>query len=241
MLPRLAALGLLAALAAGCTRSDVPAGETPDPFENVNRSVHAFNKGLDRNVLRPSSDVYVTAVPQPARKGISNGVNTLSQPVYFANHLLQGDIEDAGGALTRFLLNGFFGLGGMLDVASEAGVFDNPTDFGETMAVWGVPSGPYVELPVFGPSTVRDSFGRVVDRVGDPVPGALPDGSTGYLVAAEVADVLQIRSDLGRVIDALLYESADSYAAARIAYLQNRSRAANDGVSAEELENPYDF
>lgn len=235
-------VGILA-LTAGCAgSSDVPTADSPDPLEGVNRVVHGFNKGLDRAVLRPVSDAYVTAVPQRGRGGISNVATNLMQPIYAANHLLQGDIEDAGTTVMRFGFNTLFGLGGLLDPASEAGMYDNPSDFGETMAVWGVGSGPYVELPLFGPSTVRDSFGLAVDIYADPVPRALGADALPYLVGVRIGDVLQERNELARVIEALYYESADSYSATRIAYLQNRAKEINDGALAlEDLEDPYDF
>lgn len=234
--------GILTLLGACAESPDVPTAESADPLEGVNRAVHGFNKGIDRVAIKPASDVYVAVLPKRARGGVSNVAANLLQPVYAANHLLQGDVEDAGTTVMRFGFNTFFGLGGLLDPASEAGMFDNPTDFGETMAVWGVGSGPYVELPIFGPSTVRDSLGLAVDIYADPVPRALGDDAWPYVVGIRVADVLQERNELARVIEALYYESADSYSATRIAYLQNRAKTINEGALAlEDLEDPYDF
>lgn len=240
LMRRLGVLALIA-LVSACAGAEVPPARAPDPFEPANRAVHAFNKSLDRNVLKPVSEDYVASVPGPVRKGISNGVNNLSQPLYAVNHLLQGDIEGTVSSVTRFGINTLVGLGGLLDPASEAGVYSQDTDFGETLAVWGVPSGPYVELPVFGPSTVRDAAGRVVDIAGDPVNAYIPAEARPYYIGARVADLLQTRQDMARVIETLLYESADSYRAARIAYLQNRARNANDGLTATDLEDPYAF
>lgn len=238
-----AAFAGILALAAGCTgSSDVPTAESPDPLEGFNRAMHGFNKGLDRVAIKPGSEAYVAVVPGRARGGISNVATNLLQPVYAANHLLQGDIEDAGTTVMRFGFNTLFGLGGLLDPATEAGMYDNPSDFGETLAVWGVASGPYVELPLFGPSTVRDSFGLAVDIYADPMPRALGHDSWPYIVGIRVADLLQQRNEMSRVIQALYYESADSYSATRIAYLQNRAKTINDGALAlEDLEDPYDF
>ncbi|WP_157966238.1 MlaA family lipoprotein [Oceanibium sediminis] len=250
-LPRIHGIALRATVLAGllvvvtgCAGPQTSALDVDDPWEERNRKVHAFNKALDRSVVKPLSDGYVAAVPSPVRTGVSNGVNNLGQPAAFINHLLQGDIDDAGASFARFGMNTVFGLGGLLDPATDAGVFDRPTDFGETLAVWGVASGPYVERPVLGPSTVRDSFGRIVEFVADPANNLVrsvdPD-ITGYVIAARVGNVLQVRNDLDRVINALYYESADSYTAARIAYLQNRSRAVNDGVADIDLEDPNAF
>ncbi len=219
----------------------MPTADAPDPFEPVNRGVHAFNKGLDRVALRPASQVYVKVVPSRLRKGVSNVTSNLSQPAIGVNYALQGKFEESGQAFTRFGLNSFFGIGGLLDPATEFGVFEDPTDFGETLAVWGTPSGPYVELPLLGPSTVRDTVGIAVELVADQVPEIIEEDLTGVLIGLQVGDLLQNRSDLARVIDALLYESADSYAATRIAYLQNRARELNQGLALEDLEDPYAF
>ncbi|MEM8870260.1 MAG: VacJ family lipoprotein [Pseudomonadota bacterium] len=233
--------GLALMLLTACGGQTVPTATDPDPLEGVNRTVHAFNKGLDRAVLKPTSEVYVTVVPPPVRGGVSNGVSNLSEPLNVVNYTLQGNVEGAVRSFMRFGMNTVFGLGGLLDPASDAGLFEDSTDFGETLAVWGVNSGPYVELPLFGPSTVRDTFGLGVDFVADPVPRVLSSEANTYVIGAQAADVLQTRNDLARVIEALFYESADSYAATRIAYLQNRARDLNQGLALEDLEDPYAF
>lgn len=227
---------------AGCGQPVGNTADAQDPLEPVNRSVHAFNKGLDRTVLKPTSEAYVAIVPRPLREGVSNGSENLSQPLYFVNHVLQGDIRSAMDTFFRFGMNTVLGVGGIADPATDAGIPERPTDFGETLAVWGIDSGPYVELPVFGPSTARDSVGLVVDFIIDPVGRTVPGEYRGYLIGADVAALLQTRQDFARVVEALLYESADSYNASRIAYLQNRAAALNDGqVIAEDLEDIYAF
>jgi len=233
-------IALAGMMISGCSSPDGPF-DAGDPYEATNRQVHEFNKALDRNVLQPTSEVYVAAVPSPARTGISNGVTNLQQPLIFVNHVLQGDVQDAGSTFFRFGMNTVFGLGGVLDPATDAGIFDRPTDFGETLAVWGVGRGAYIELPVLGPSTARDTVGRVVDFVIDPVDILIDGDAASYLTAAELANLMQVRQDLARVIDALYYESADSYTATRIAYLQNRSRNVNNGLDEAQLEDPYAF
>lgn len=242
-------LGLVAgfvAMLGACAQPQVTSSDidAADPWEERNRRVHEFNKKVDVSVVKPVSDAYVDAVPSPIRTGISNGVGNISQPANFINHLLQGDIDDAGATFARFGMNTVFGIGGVLDPATDAGLFDRPTDFGETLAVWGVPSGPYVERPILGPSTVRDSFGRIVQFFADPTTELLEEideDITGYVIAARVGNVLQIRNDLDRVVNALYYESADSYTATRIAYLQNRARALSDRVAESDLEDPNAF
>lgn len=235
------ATGLLVAVTA-CATPEGPIEDQSDPLVDLNRSVHEFNKSLDRAIVKPASEAYVVVVPEPARNGISNVVDNIGQPLNIVNHTLQGDVEDAGTAFTRFVMNTVFGFGGLLDIATDAGVPNPDTDFGETLAVWGVGSGPYVELPLFGPSTVRDAFGLGVDFAIDPVNQVAGSEYTAYRVGARVADVLQTRNDLARVIEVLYYESADSYTATRLAFLQNRASELNDGaLNDDDLEDPYAF
>lgn len=229
-------------LLSACTDTGGTGEAASDPYEAQNRAVHAFNKTMDKNLLRPASKAYATVVPRPARVGVSNGVSNLNQPVQFVNHVLQGDVDDAARTFLRFAVNTVFGFGGLLDVAGDAGLADEPTDFGETLAVWGVREGAYIELPVFGPSSERDLAGRVVDFAMNPVRHVIDTPESYYVTGAKALDVLHKRQELSGIIDALLYESADSYAAARIAYLQNKARSVgNDTVTEEDLEDPYDF
>lgn len=240
-------LAALLALALGACTQPGDTANAPDPLEGANRAVHNFNKGLDRTVVEPASKVYVRVVPRPVRGGVSNGVNTLNQPIYAANHILQGDLLDAVHTAFRFGTNTFIGFGGIADPATEMGLYDRPTDFGETLAIWGFDSGPYVELPFFGPSTVRDTAGLMVDFVADPYALTLLRDYTGWFIALEAADALQQRDEYSRLIEALLYESADSYNAARIAYLQNRAATIGGGggvggtPAESDLEDPYAF
>ncbi|MEO0914493.1 MAG: VacJ family lipoprotein [Pseudomonadota bacterium] len=236
--------GLICALfgVAGCTDPAVVSAADGDPYEATNRAIHGFNKGLDRNLLRPVSEGYGTVVPKPARTGVSNVVSNINEPLTFINHSLQGDFDDAGATFFRFAVNTVFGFGGLLDIGTDAGIIERPTDFGETLAVWGVRQGAYLELPVFGPSSERDLAGRVVDLAMNPTRYVLPTTEQQVLAGASVADVVNTRYEFRSVVDALLYESADSYAAARIAYLQNKARALGGGeLSDDDLEDPYAF
>ncbi len=222
-------------------------GEINDPFEPANRAVHGLNKGLDRVLVSPGSKVY-GAVPDPVERGISNLADTLDLPGDIANDLLQANLADAGANTARLAMNVVFGLGGLLDVATEAGIPENKTDFGETLYVWGVGEGPYVEMPVYGPSTARDALGTVVDIAMNPV-GRVAKGKD-----ATAATVLQILSRLGdrarysNTFDSILYDSADSYAQARLLYLQNRrfelGQTGGEGAAADDgfidpYEDPY--
>ncbi|MEO1551055.1 MAG: VacJ family lipoprotein [Pseudomonadota bacterium] len=216
-------------------------GIEDDPYERTNRAIHSFNKGADTAVLRPVSNAYGAAVPGEVRTSLSNASGNLSLPGSFVNHLLQGDIQDAGATLMRFGFNSTFGLAGLRDPASDAGLLARDTTFGDTLAVWGVRRGAYIELPLLGPSDERDLAGKVVDfainplnALEEPIPGEI----TGTLTATSV---LNARYEFRGLIDTLLYESADSYNAQRIAYLQNQAANLSGGVVAEDLEDPYAF
>lgn len=214
----LLALPLVLAACAGGTSSQ----GIYDPLEPANRAVHGLNKGLDTVAVRPVSKVYGTVVPEPVRQSVSNVADTLSQPGIFANHLLQGNIQDAGSTAARFAVNVVFGIGGLFDVADDAGIPDAKTDFGETLHVWGVGEGPYVELPVFGPSTARDAVGTVVDIAFDPLNSVFKDDDATAMTVVKALSRLNDRYRYSNTVDSILYESADSYAQARLLYLQNR-------------------
>ena len=242
LFPGLAAAALLAA----CAAAPGPDGIN-DPMEPANRAVHGLNKGLDRVAVRPAATVYGAVVPKPVRAGISNVADTLELPGDIANQLLQGKIGDAATNTLRLGANLTLGLGGLVDFASAAGMPELDTDFGETLAVWGVGEGPYVELPVFGPSTLRDATGRVVDIVFDPVGRALKGGDASAATVTNALDKLNQRHEHSDTIDSLLYESADSYAQLRLIYLQNRryelgqnAGAAGDAASDAGYIDPYE-
>jgi phospholipid-binding lipoprotein MlaA len=227
------------ALLAACASPDVARGIN-DPGERTNRQVHAFNKAVDRNLLRPVAQGYGTVVPRPVRSGISNLSDNLSTPGHFVNDVLQGNIEDATANLLRFLVNTTFGFGGLLDVAGDLGIEERSADFGQTLHVWGVGEGRYMELPILGPSTGRDTAGRVVDLFIDPVGQFLPTPeSYGATVVSGLSGV-NSRYEFRDLIDEILYESADSYAQTRLLYLERR-RFELGGASAlgEGEDDPY--
>jgi len=212
-----------------------------DPDEAANRRVHAFNKKLDRAVLAPAGKGYVTIVPAPVVHGVSNFSDNLSLPGTVVNNLLQLDL---GGALTntaRFAFNTVVGVGGVFDPAGLIGLHEKDTDFGQTLAVWGAPEGSYLELPVLGPSTQRAATGKVVDLVTNPLSYALPDPEKYYGTGASVLSKLGDRGNYGDALDDLYYNSADSYAAARSVYMQNRrfNVGAADGGYDDPYADPY--
>ena len=220
-----------------------------DPYEDENRTRHEFNRKLDRALLRPAGRGYVSALPVPVQDGVSNFADNLGEPSHFVNHVLQGDVEGAVMNTLRFAVNSTVGLGGLIDIAGELGMPEFKTDFGETLYTWGVPEGAYVELPVLGPSTQRDTMGRIVDVFTNPLTNTLPNPEAGYARGARIAARLGDRGRFGDMVDSVLYESADSYAQSRLIYLQNRrfelagDAAYDDPYAAADnpnYEDPYD-
>lgn len=227
-------------LLGACTDTGGVGQSAADPYESQNRAVHAFNKSVDKNLLKPASEAFGAVVPSPVRTGLGNGVSNLGQPVQFVNHVLQGDIDDAARTFLRFAVNTTFGLGGLLDPATDGGLYNRPTDFGETLAAWGVREGAYIELLILGPSSERDLAGKIVNLAINPVNHLVDEPESYYILGAKALDVINTRHEYADLIDALLYESADSYAAARIAYLQNKARAVQGESAVEDdLEDPY--
>ena len=219
------AAAILLAFVAACTPVDTAQIDERgvfDPYEQQNRKVHRFNVGLDRTILRPAGNGYVSVVPQPVQTGVGNLGSNLSEPSSFVNHVLQADMEGAGTNFFRFLLNSTLGIAGLFDVASAMGIPEDESDFGETLHVWGAPEGAYVELPALGPSNERDATGKVVDLFTDPLSYVLPKPEKYLGTAARAADAVGSRGRFADTVDSVLYDSADSYAQARLFYLQNR-------------------
>lgn len=227
---------LLALVACGVTSRE---GGGADPLETQNRAVHQANRSIDRAFVRPAATGYGTALPAPVRKGVNNFAANLNLPGQVLNDLLQFRIEDAGANTFRFLLNSTFGLAGVLDVATEAGLANRRTDFGETLHVWGVPEGAYLELPLVGPSTERHAAGRVVDTLINPMNFILPKPESSIVMVSGVAARFGDRYQYSDLVDSVLYESEDSYAQARLLYLQNR-RFHLSGGKQQEFFDPYE-
>lgn len=223
--------------------ASAPPGGVNDPYEPFNRRVHAFNKGLDATVLRPlarraggnapTAPAATTAggataggsnaAPPGPIEMIGNVSANLSLPGKVVNSLLQGRPEPAVRNTFRFLVNTTVGLGGVLDPAgADFALPEIDTDFGETLHVWGVPEGAYLELPVLGPSTERDLAGMIVNTVIDPVDNWLNRDQRTAKLAARVASKAGDRTQFGSTVDSVLHDSADSYAQTRLLYLQHR-------------------
>jgi phospholipid-binding lipoprotein MlaA len=218
---------LLALATSGCAtvnanRDQLAQTEHPtpaqlDPWEPFNRKMHAVNSVLDKAILKPVAKTYVKVTPQPLRKGVTNFFTNLQQPVTTLNLVLQGKPKPAAQSVGRFLLNLTLGLGGILDPASDADIPRHDQDFGQTFAKWGWRTSRYLVLPVFGPGTVRDTFGKGVNTTVSPV---------SWLAEREGAEFsvlygIDARS-FGLAADAFLEGAEDEYLLMRDAYLQRR-------------------
>jgi len=189
-----------------------------DPWEKYNRKMHRINNGVDRRVARPLARAYVRVVPRPVRLGVSNFFSNLGQPVSAVNALLQGKPKQAGQSLGRFVLNSTLGIGGIFDPASDAKVPNKSEDFGQTLGTWGWKRSRYVELPLFGPRTVRDVFGMVGDAPLSPLRGVEADRIRIPLQGLQLVDV---RTQLLST-DSLREGAEDDYALVRDAWSQRR-------------------
>jgi len=223
---RLLVVPLLAwsCLVAGCATGPNPR----DPYESLNRKVYSFNEGVDKAVLKPVAKGYVAVVPRLARRGVTNFFNNLGMVVTTFNDALQAKGTKVPVDFARFTTNVVFGLGGLIDVASELRIENRNEDFGQTLGYWGLRSGPYLVLPFFGPSTVRDGSGLAVDFLVSPFV---------YVEQDEIAlswslfalDVIDTRANLLGAESFLEEAALDRYSFLRDTYLQRRDYLIHDG------------
>jgi phospholipid-binding lipoprotein MlaA len=225
---------LLALVLAGCATSRPSGGAAPnprDPWENWNRKVYAFNDALDTAVLKPVATVYADIVPQPVRRGFDNFVGNFADAWSSANSFMQGKLEPGFRGVIRVSMNTVFGLGGVLDIASEAGIDRVDEDFGQTLGVWGFGPGPYIVWPLIGPSTLRDSFAFPVDFNMTPAL-AFHNGDVKYALTAW--QIVNRRANLlaaSRLLDDI---ALDPYTFMRDGYLQRRRSLIYDGDPPDE-------
>ncbi|MDP5325345.1 MAG: VacJ family lipoprotein [Litorivicinaceae bacterium] len=204
-----------------------------DPFESWNRSIFEFNERADRYVLKPVAQGYDAITPEPVQQGVRNFFNNLGEPVTVVNALLQGKPEKAARSLTRFVFNSTIGLYGLFDVAGGMGLERDDEDFGQTLAMWGVGSGPYLVLPILGPSDVRGLSGRIVDRPLNPVDWQDEVGQTELFVLNGV-------DRRASFIGLEPATAGDPYVLMRSAYQQRRDYKINDGIVVDLfLDDPF--
>lgn len=200
-----------------------------DPMEETNRAVMHVNEALDKVVLEPVARGYRFAVPEAFRHVVRNFLRNLKSPVIIANQLLQGDLEGTANSTGRFVINTLAGFGGILDLAEQGGIPYEPEDFGQTLAVWGVGNGPYLVIPVLGPSTVRDATGSLVDMYADPLRIYLFNtGREEWHYGRVATSIIDQREEMLDIVDDLRRNSFDYYAAVRSAYIQRRHALVND-------------
>ncbi|MCC7183391.1 MAG: VacJ family lipoprotein [Rhodocyclaceae bacterium] len=234
----LCAIGRFArsALTAGCLVGLLAAcaGAPPnpkDPLQGFNRAMFSFNEGLDQVLIKPVAQGYDAAVPLPARIGVSNFFGNVGDLWVGINNLLQGKGGDAANDVGRLLINSTLGILGLFDVASEMGLERHDEDFGQTLGRWGVGEGAYVVLPLFGPRTVRDTGGLVVDVIADPV-SSVDDVPTRNTLRA--LRIVSARAELLPSDKAIEQAALDKYAYIRDAYLQRRRNLIHDGSPPRE-------
>ena len=220
----------------GSSTGDAAGRVAHDPWEPLNRGTFAVNRTLDRATLRPVSKGYKAVVPQFARTGVGNFFSNLRTPLTIINQLLQGKGRAALSDSGRFLLNSTIGLGGLLDPATDVGLERHNEDFGQTLAVWGVPDGPFVVVPLLGPRTLRDALMIPFNLYADPLfhydNRSVRDKLYGLQVVHVRARLLSA--------DSLIEDSNDIYIATREAWLQNRRYLIYDGDPPEDDADFYD-
>ena len=214
------------------------AEENVDPFEDVNRSIYEFNDTIDDNLLEPVSRAYKDHVPEVAQDGVSNFFGNLRDVSTLANQILQFKPVESAQTFGRILVNSTIGLGGLFDVASDMDLTTENEDFGQTMAVWGVEKGPYVVLPLLGPSTVRDGAGLYVDTTSD---ANMIDKTEGIgFISSTAINIIDKRVELLPATD-MLDLSDDPYTMMRSSYLQKRKFDVFDGNLPVEEDEFDDF
>lgn len=230
---RMALAVLLAAVLSGCASG--PNANSRDPLEPFNRNVTKFNDAVDAAVLKPVATGYVNVVPSLVRTGVSNFFSNLGDAWSFVNNVLQLKPQAAAESFMRFNVNTFLGLGGLLDIASEMNIDRHKEDFGQTLGYWGVPAGPYLVLPLLGPSTLRDTLVLPLEAKGNLV-GGINDDPTRYgLTALQAVDIRANLLRAGKVLD----EAAlDKYTFQRDVFLQLRSGLVFDGSLPPEPREP---
>lgn len=224
---------LLSLLVSGLLLASPAVQANPDPWEPVNIRIHNFNSYLDRWVLRPVAVSYNKVLPSPVRTGIENFFLNINDLNVMTNNLLQLKFRDAASDSGRILLNTTVGLGGLFDVASSAGLQRNQEDFGQTLGRWGMGPGPYVVLPFFGPSSVRDAFGFSVDTYANPL-GNIDDQSTRDVVIG-----INLIDQRARAIQLEGMIFGDEYIFLREAYLQQREYLVSDGQIFDDFDDDF--
>jgi phospholipid-binding lipoprotein MlaA len=229
---------MLAAALCGCATPPTASADLAvyeqnnDPLEPLNRKIFALNLALDHAVFRPIAKAYVFVVPDDGRAAVHNVLDNVKEPTVFVDNLLQGEFKRAAITLGRFAINSTVGWGGIFDIATRSGIERQPADFGQTLYVWGIKSGPYLILPVFGPSNPRDAIGQGVDSYADPFTiWANDHGVTELTTARLLAGGIDDRARVLDILDDLEKNSVDFYAQLRSMAQQNREAELHHGTA----------
>jgi phospholipid-binding lipoprotein MlaA len=229
---RWAGAAAVLAVVAGCATG--PNANPADPFEPFNRGVSRFNDGVDKAVLVPVATAYQGVLPSMVRTGVGNFFNNIGDVWSLANNVAQLKVQNSAETFMRLNVNTFFGLGGLLDVATEAGIPRHEEDFGQTLGHWGVGAGPYVVLPLLGSSTLRDTAAKPLDYWGDPV-GHIDD--VAWRNSLTVLRVVDTRAQFLRAGRLLEDAALDKYSFTRDAFLQHRRSEVYDGNPPDDDNN----
>jgi len=200
-----------------------------DPFEEVNRVMFGVHNAADKVVIAPIARVYSTVIPEPGRGVIRNFLRNLNSPVIFANDIMQGEGARAGTTFARFGINSTIGVLGLFDPATEMGYERHHEDFGQTLAVHGMSEGPYLFLPILGPSPPRDLIGRVADVAMDPITWIGGEDFQYFKYGRTAVQVIEFRAQNLDTLDEIERTSIDYYAAVRSLYRQSREGAIRNG------------
>jgi len=225
-----ASLVLLSACSSTAQQDQPQVNDARDPWQQYNRKIHTFNTVLDEKLLVPVVNVYKDVAPDPVEKGVTNFFSNLSDVGNLLNHSLQLKPLRAAKDLGRLVINTTLGLGGLIDVASDMGIYQQPEDFGQTLGYWGVNPGPYLVLPFLGPSTLRDTGATLIDAGSSPINQYDPLAHQFLIYGVQVIDHRRQLGDLEALI------SGDPYVFIREAYLQRREHLISDGVPSQDDE-----
>jgi phospholipid-binding lipoprotein MlaA len=237
--PALMVIGV-SLLAGGCVT--VTPENAEDPYEPFNRQMYAFNDGLDQAVLEPAARGYRAITNEPIRGGVTNFVNNLGEPVTFANEVLQGKLGNAAGTVGRFVINTTVGIAGIFNPAGAIGIERTDEDFGQTLGVWGVESGPYLVLPFLGASSPRDLVGVGADMALNPLNQAEFDGDDETRIGVAILGGLSARERNLDVVEDTRDTQLDPYTTLRRFHVRNRAaQVGNSGTGPEEAEEVPDY
>ncbi len=227
-------LGLCGLGLAGCAVPSPASLAANDPYEAFNRDALKRNARIDKYIVIPTLDAYSTLVPEEGRRGVHNFLGNLALPTIFLNDMLQGEVRRGGQSMWRLVVNSTVGLGGIFDPASKMGIPGHGEDFGQTMAVWGVGEGPYLILPLLGPSNPRDAAGLAIDAVIDPTNQIRFKQHIWWSAGRQFFTLLDLKGQTYQTLQDIQRSSVDYYSSLRSSYRQLRAEQIRNGRKTGE-------